>query len=195
MKKKLLGIFVCMLLITTILPSTVIAGDEDNPEIEDEINDTILKHFDIVSAWFHENTEEPDYLFISMKVTNLRRYWMGGAYLVEWKCNTGRYASSAILGTSIRENWRCGDYSDGENTQFTDLPPCEGSFDKSNNILTWKISKNQIGNPQPGTELTETRAGSCITGKFLMLLPLRGLPRFHDYGPDEGYGKDYIIQY
>ena len=65
MKRKIIGIFVVMLLIAAILPitGTVFAGDEEDPEIEDEIKDTVWKHFDIVSAWFHENALEPDYLF------------------------------------------------------------------------------------------------------------------------------------
>jgi len=32
MKSKIVGIFVCMLLITTIIPITASAGDPENPE-------------------------------------------------------------------------------------------------------------------------------------------------------------------
>ena len=63
MKKRILGIFVCMLLIITILPmtGTVMAGDEENPEIEDEAGDA-LGYLDVLSAWFYENPDEPNYL-------------------------------------------------------------------------------------------------------------------------------------
>ena len=42
MNKEIVGIFVCMLLVATLLPITgsVIAGDEEDPEIEDEDGDT-----------------------------------------------------------------------------------------------------------------------------------------------------------
>ena len=33
MRKKIVGLFVCMLLITTILPMTTLAGDPENPEV------------------------------------------------------------------------------------------------------------------------------------------------------------------
>lgn len=39
MKTKIVGLFVCMLLITTILPITALAGDEENPEITDTVGD------------------------------------------------------------------------------------------------------------------------------------------------------------
>jgi hypothetical protein len=35
MKKKIIGFLVCMLLVTTTLPMTAIAGDEEHPEIKD----------------------------------------------------------------------------------------------------------------------------------------------------------------
>ncbi len=42
MKKKIICIFVLTLLITTILPSTVIAGDETDPEIIDDVGISII---------------------------------------------------------------------------------------------------------------------------------------------------------
>jgi hypothetical protein len=58
MQKKIMGIFICTLLIITILPITAIAGDEENPEIEDESGDA-FGHLDVLSAWFYENPDEP----------------------------------------------------------------------------------------------------------------------------------------
>ena len=43
MKKGIYCLFVCMLLITTFLPITAIAGDEKNPEIQDTSVDAILQ--------------------------------------------------------------------------------------------------------------------------------------------------------
>ena len=77
--KKIICIFVCTLLITIILPIAVSAGDEQNPEIVDEIGDTPLSLLDIESAWFYENEEEPEFLFVSMKILFLKETFMKGA--------------------------------------------------------------------------------------------------------------------
>ena len=71
MSRKIIGIFVCVLLISNIIPVAVMAGDEENPEIIDELYDTDLDKLDIKSVWFYEKLNEPEYLFISMKIKNL----------------------------------------------------------------------------------------------------------------------------
>ena len=50
MKRKIVGMFVCMLLITTILPVTVMAGDEQHPEIKDIAGDA-FGYIDINSIY------------------------------------------------------------------------------------------------------------------------------------------------
>jgi hypothetical protein len=83
MKRKIIGIFICVLLIGTILPLTAIAGDEENPEIEDGRNDitgpfssfippVFFEDIDIISAWFFENDDQPEYLSVSLKVSKLK---------------------------------------------------------------------------------------------------------------------------
>lgn len=62
MIEKIIGFFICMLIILTIIPSCIVAGDKEDPEINDKSKDTIWKHFDILSAWFHEDANDPDYL-------------------------------------------------------------------------------------------------------------------------------------
>jgi hypothetical protein len=195
MSKKIIILSILVLLTTSFVTSPVIAGDENDPEIQDESGDTIWNHLDIISAWFYETPDEPEFLFISMEVNNINSVWMGAAYLVEFTSEKGRYASSAMLGSYVDVKWRCGDYSNGANTKISDLSACEGSFSRSVNTLTWKIPKSQVGNLKAGDVLTHTRADSCVTGKFFFLLPLRGLPGFHDIAPDEGYGKEYTILY
>ena len=196
--KKILNVIMIMLLLSTILTINHIAtaGEEKNPEIIDAGNDTLLNHYDILSAWFHEVEDESGYLFISIKVNSLSTIWLGGTYLVEWASTSGRFASGSMIGMGIMNNsWRCGDYSKGSYTKFDDLIPCEGSFNTDTNIITWKIPKSEIGNLKTGDLLSNTKAVSCITGRYLMLLPFRGLPRLHDYAPDSGYGFDYEIKY
>jgi len=80
--KKITSLIICIMLVLPILPFVVSAGDEENPEIEDPEDDVLLfamhqmpilgkffKHFDIISSWFHEDSDEPDILYITMKCT------------------------------------------------------------------------------------------------------------------------------
>ena len=53
-----------MLLITTILPNTAMAGDENDPEISDTIGDARM-NVDIQKAWFFEDPATPQYLYIT----------------------------------------------------------------------------------------------------------------------------------
>jgi hypothetical protein len=46
-----------MLLVTTILPITVMAGDEQNPEIQDTPENDVFPYLDIISAWFFEKSD------------------------------------------------------------------------------------------------------------------------------------------
>jgi len=78
MKSKIVGIFVCMLLITTIVPITVLAGDPENPELKDGVGDVLgtwpqqsLKKIDMEAAWFYEDSSNQDYLYISLKIVDL----------------------------------------------------------------------------------------------------------------------------
>ena len=78
MKSKIVGIFVCMLLITTLIPIIASAGDPENPEVEDRVGDVIgyvpqqsSKKIDMVSAWVYEDSSNPDYLYISLKILDL----------------------------------------------------------------------------------------------------------------------------
>lgn len=195
MKRKLIGVFLCLIFILTIIPLNAISIDEEIPEITDETDDTLCKHFDIVTVRFFEIEHEPDYLFISIELNDLTNYDLGALYMVEWTSSSGRWASASILGTRMDNEWRCGDYSKGGNIQFQDLPQCDGSIDKSNNIITWIIPKDQVGNPKSGDVLTKTQAVSCLSGYYLFLLTFRDIPKFHDNAPDEGYGLDYTIKF
>jgi len=78
MKSKIVGIFVCMLLITTIIPMMASAGDPENPELKDGVGDVLgiwpqqtLKKIDMEAAWFYEDSSNPKYLYISLKILDL----------------------------------------------------------------------------------------------------------------------------
>jgi len=68
MKKKIISILAIMLMITVPFSITVLAGSEEDPEIVDEPDSEIVNYLDVISAWFFEKGEEPDYLFTALKM-------------------------------------------------------------------------------------------------------------------------------
>ena len=224
MKKKIIGIFVVMLLISTILPitGTVFAGDEEDPEITDEeqenwdifgplINNPILfKIFqllgifdtsafdtiDIVSAWIYENPDKPSYLYAGLKLENLEFINQRTVYSVHWECNGIKY----VVGSHTHTNGQYISCFGGKDRK--EQHEAEGSFDLENNIVTFKIHKDFVGNPQPGDILTTTWAWTALRFTFepLTWLFLGELAKDYAPGVDEEtsepeYGRDYIIQY
>ena len=97
MKEKFIIILICIVFFVSIISLNVIAGDEENPEIIDNEDDwfgSFINHpirynifhaigllpmesfdfLDIKSAWFFEKSNEPDYLYTSLKLKNLDSY-------------------------------------------------------------------------------------------------------------------------
>jgi hypothetical protein len=210
MRKKILGLFVCMLLITTILPMTVIAGDEEHPEIKDVAGDA-FGYIDINSVWFFEKAETPQFLFVSMKINKPVLYKIQQTFAVQWEYNgliygCGHFIFINILGL---QNWDAGQYDNsapygGPNYLSID----NGTYDLSTGIMTFKIPKEIIGDPKPGDVLTKTRSIAFQRPGFLGMI---GFSRpmievfaelifgnsLWDNAPDRSdeYGLDYIIQY
>ena len=179
MKKKIIGIFVCMLLITTIMPITAIAGDEENPEIVDESDDTLFSCLDIISAWFSDDDES---LCVSIKVVTLKIIPFIGSTVI-W----------GYKGTDYFASMQGGKYYFGDDKgklipwRYKDTT---GSCNKETGIITIRVPMSEIDNPQQGEQLTNTWAMTHWSG-FLGL-------NFHvpfDRAPEWGtWGKDYAIQ-
>jgi len=207
MKRKIIGIFVCTLLIATILPitGTVFAGDEEDPEIEDETGDA-FGYLDIESVWFYEKPEDPDVLYVCMKINNASYTTFQQTFALFWEYKNVKYAVSLHLGFSYK-NWS--HYSSGVLGRRDYInSPIEGDYDLLTGIITWKITKENIGNPQKDDVLTDTWSNAFrrlgfigrigFTRHVLDAIILRVLGnRMWDYAPDKGmgYGEDYIIQY
>jgi len=82
----------------------------------------------------------------------------------------------------------------------------EGEFDEETGIITCKIPKNIINDPDKGDVLTNTRASAFQRFGFIGML---GFDRWFihslifiitgksasDFAPNDGYGREYIIQY
>jgi len=207
MKRKILGMFVCTLLIATILPitGTVFAGSEEDPEIEDEIEDDVVAYLDIISAWFYEKSDQPDYLFIGLKVKEINDAILKQKLTVHWEYNGIECAVGMAIGHG--EPWFSYSAGWGHGFWFQEhYQQIEGDCDEETGIITFEIPKDFIKNPQKGDILTNTyaltfqrfgflgRAGfdRAILRSIIFLITGQNLS---DFGPNEGYGQDYIIQY
>ena len=163
--------FVCMLLITALIPisATVNAGTENDPEIRDHIFDVRLfgflpflfqvyfKHIDMISIWFSEDSDEPDYLYVSLKLRDLKENTdsLESVYVVHWVHEDKMWEAAlkihptGIYGTPhIHRYYGHDDYSDFWTVDCT--------LDFEDNIITWKIPKDKIGNPKPGDQIIDT---------------------------------------
>ena len=209
-RKKIIGILIVMLLITTILPLTVIAGDEEHPEITDAVGDA-FGNIDINSAWFSEKAEEPNYLFVCMKIDKPSLNRIQQTFAVFWEYNGIEYSCGHFILVNILglENWDAGEYVNSAPHGGPNYLEIEkGTYDQSTGIMTFKIPKEIIGDPQPGDVLTKTHATAFHRPGFLGLI---GFSRpmievftelifgnsLWDNAPDRSdeYGLDYIIQY
>jgi hypothetical protein len=201
-----------MLFIITILPIThiVIAGDEGDPEIVDPEGDLVgilinfpqffkilttikildiehLDFLDVLSAWFYEREIEPDYLFTSIKFKDLDLPNNRVIYSMYWNYDDSDYAVTV----HIQDNGEIHIFSiyiDSLGVQYE----IDGSIDKENNIITFKIPKDYIGDPKPGDILTNTNAwaGLRFSKETLFTAVIGELAK--DWTE---YGRDYVIQY
>ena len=164
--KKITSLMICIMLALPILPFVVSAGDEENPEIDDPEDDILLfgiyprpilgkffKHFDIISSWFHEDSDEPDILYITMKVKRYKPARQMAFYSVFWYYKNTQYVALIIS-------------SRGEDT-YTGIQINESTFvpvenfytiNEEENKITFAIPKDIIGEPEPGETLNNPSA-------------------------------------
>jgi hypothetical protein len=135
MIKKIFGIIICTLLITTILPLCVNAGDKENPEIEDELEDTDLGLLDIESAWFYEKQEEPDILYTVLKIKELKENF-NAVYSIEWYYNNIEYTSGLEIYFFKKFIFRSGMPKRATYWQWKNMPECFGLFNIDTDIIT-----------------------------------------------------------
>jgi hypothetical protein len=202
--KKCICIFVMALFLTTILPITVTAGDESDPEIVDGEDTAVFDYLDIISAWFYEKENEPDYLYTALKLKEINTLKFKQHLTVHWEHNGVECASSLVIGYG--EPWYAFIAGYGHGFWFQEhYVEIEGNFDTETGIITCKIPKSIINNPQIGDVLTKTKA---LTFQRFGFIGRLGFDRFWFSGllslitgkvPWDGapyeYGGDYIIQY
>jgi hypothetical protein len=196
MQRKIGTLFLIqMLLLLAILPVSTLAGDPDDPEITDDLDDTYMPHLDIKSAWFFENPDEPQYLFTALEVKSINLK-ANAVLSIRWSYKGTEYVSALDTYLFKKDVFRSGDPKQASHWQWIHLPKCEGTINQETNVITWKILKSNIGNPGKDDILTNTRAAAVPSGWISFIYFLTGRD-YRDFAPNEQgmYGLDYQIQY
>ena len=206
MHNKIFSIIVIMLFILTIMSVNVFAGSEENPEINDEEENDVQDNFNIISAWFFEKEDEPDYLYTALKLKNINTIKLKQHLVVSWEHEDVHCSAGLYIGYDL-DLWFAYEGGYGHGWWFQEhYQEIEGEFDEETGIITCKTPKNIINSPEKGDVLTNTRAHAFKRFGFIGRM---GFDRwlFHslifyifgksasDNAPNDGYGKDYIIQY
>ena len=157
--KKSLTVIICIMIGVGIFSQMVIAGDEDNPEIEDPEDDVAFfidilprslinrfcKHLDVLKAWFFENPDEPDYLFATIKLKEYKIATLMVSYGVGWYYDNIDYI--AVFTFS-----RGDEYISGLKIQESVYVPIDDFYiiNEGENTITFKIPKDIAGELEPG---------------------------------------------
>lgn len=184
----------------------VSAGDEEDPEILDEEDTDVFNYLDVVSAWFFEKEEEPEYLFTALKMNEISLYFFKQHLTVHWKHNGVKCASGMHIGYG--DPWFDFSAGYGHGWWFEEhYQRIEGEYNEETGIIICKIPKSIINNPQKGDVLENTYA--CAFKRFGFIGRM-GFDRAFlrsfvfmifgkdvvDFAPEStDYGRDYVIQY
>lgn len=206
MKNKIFSVIIILLMLTITIPSIASAGSEEDPEIEDEADTAVVDYLDIISAWFYENADEPDYLFTALKIKEINPFHLKQHLTVHWEHNGIPCASGMHIGYG--EPWFHFSAGYGHGWWFEEhYQEITGSYDKETGIIICKIPKSIINNPQKGDVLENTYASTFERFGFIGRLGfsrplLRGIillitgKNVGDYAPEVmNYGRNYILQY
>jgi len=206
MKKKIMSIFVFMLMFSLSFIIVVSAGSEENPEIVDEEDTDVVDYLDVVSAWFYEKENEPDYLFTALKMKEISSNHLKQHLIVHWKINDIPCASGMVIGYGIP--WFDFTAGYGHGWWFQEhYQRIEGEYDQETGIITCKIPKSIINNPQKGDVLENTYASAFERFGFIgrmgfdrailrTVLFLISGEDVVDFAPETtDYGRNYVIQY
>jgi len=204
--KKIIGILVCALLVVTLFPISIIAGNSDGPEVEDRIRDVklfgflglvpqfLLKHVDVVAAWFSEDSENPDDLSITLELRDFESQtrMLQAVYVVEWSYNNNHYGVAVHTDPQGIGDFLVGKSEDGDSI-FDRWDICYGTHDEDSNTITWTVSKETVGNPPPLSRLTNIQPHT-----HLRFTTESGLPRMDllkDLSGNAKSIKDYTVEY
>jgi len=143
----------------------------------------------------YEKAEESEFLFTALKLKDIKKNF-NAVYSIEWYYDNIEYTSGLDIFYFRSLTYRGGMPKRATYWQWKNMPECIGIFDLESKIITWKILKSNIGNPQKGEILTYTEASAVPGFPISFLYFVIGID-YRDFAPDESniYGDDYTILY
>jgi hypothetical protein len=206
LNKKKIVILICSILLVIAFSLNVNAGSEEDPEVEDRTRDVKIfgifpflpqfnfKYVDIISAWIYEEEDNQGYLYMSLKIRDLEdtteKY--DAIYVISWTMNSVTYSASVHIFPHGPTALLTGP-TDEERNDYVEYVICDGDIDSDNEIITWIIPKDAIGNPNTG-QIIE----NIVPHTHLRYPESSGIPMwdlFKDLTWNAKVTKDYIIQY
>jgi len=197
--KKLYRLCAAGCLLITLLTSSAVAINCPKYIITDEIGDVtgslafllpqnLWKFLDIKCAWLYEEYTEPDYIYASIKFTDLTLRRWHTIYSFFWEYNGKICVANVHLGLNGAASDFYVNYGDNR------VKVNDGIIDTENDIITFIVPKALVGNPKPGDLLTNTQVISGMRpfqkDRFILMLI------FAEIGKDyAGIGSNYIVQY
>jgi len=202
MKKIILTLFIAGLFLFPVIGQSTPTFDD--PQITDDTGDA-FGYIDIESIWFFEEETSPEYLFVYMKIANPSEFTFQQTFAFFWNHKGVQYSCSLHMGFDFFDwkKYRAGTYE----WEDQELSQINGSYNFDTGVITWKIPKTVIGNPQKGDVLTDTWSNAFrrlgVIGRIgftrvildQVIYQILG-NNMWDYAPELGsYGNDYTIQY
>ena len=164
-------------------------GLADDPIIQDE-EDNLFEYIDAVTAWFYEEEQQPNFLFIKMGLVDLTDH-IGTVYAIHWEYDGVHYDVGLHNGIFIprinEKHWDCNYYTSHPLWFWREKPISTwnddtnvGIFDIDDDTITWKIHKDCIGSPQPGEKLIRPYLFTAHRISKIGLIPVFFIPFSHE---------------
>jgi hypothetical protein len=192
-----------ILLIASLVPSSVLAGTPDVPEITDPSGDSKSgkQSRDIIGVWFDGETDTQ--LNMTMNLTVLDSFTgisdlqnlPTTEYEVYFRCKDKNYAAACKVpvhgpaGLTIQGELRSVTYGNStDETTETTLSTITPIYTVAAHTIKLTVSKTDIGDPPAASHLSNTWA--AVWNKNWG----EANRSIEDRAPNAGYGRDYIIR-
>jgi hypothetical protein len=119
-----------------------------------------FKHLDIVSFSLSEESQDSEYLYLTMKIRDFEYSEYRSVYAIYWTYNYTRYFVVTNTHTGGEAKSILAGYFDLSGEDHS--TPVDGEINVEENTLTWIVPKNLVGNPDAGEEFSEIHANTFL---------------------------------
>ena len=173
--KKIIIPCICIMLVITTAPLVV---SEENENIFNKTDfkfdvrplfllqnlnplwQIIFKHLDIVSFSISEDPDEPEFLHANMKIRDFRYSELRSCYVIYFTYNHVDYYIATITHTKGKYvSFKSGYFNHDGTGDYTQI---DGEINEEENEITWKVPKENIGNPKMGDEFVDIHANTLL---------------------------------